>query len=1339
MEFNFISSRYLIIVVFFNCLFFSFNSQLFSQNFERKETQSKLGILEENNGVAVADFDGDNDLDLFVVAKTKDQNGLEMSHSRLFMNINDGTFQDVTQESGLMDLYPSVEVDIEGGFQGFKFGASWGDYDNDGFPDLFLTNAYTIQLFHNEGNGTFVEKTIEAGFEARNNCNNTSASWFDFNRDGFLDIYIGDWAFCDGNSFYLNNGDGTFQNITTELGIAGNNYNTYLGMPFDANNDGWPDLYISNDIFTPNNLLINQNGTNFTEQGEIYGVDDDGNGMGIAVGDYNNDGLFDMFVTNISSNALLTNQGNNTFMDLAADHGLFDTGWAWDTRFSDFDLDGDEDLFVINGYTGSDTNYYFKNLHLEGGNTFSDLSEQVNFYDNTTSMGAEVFDYDNDGDLDIFLANVNGPSYFYENKIISAIEPNEFQWFKVSLEGTTSNKNAIGTTLSLTTELGTMHRYYSGVGLMSQSLQPVHFGLGTASQILEVKIKWPSGLVEFHENLPANTTILATEGNGYQVLNIQPSDKIQGCTDPNSCSYNPDALVDDGSCTYLESNQITGSTNSGYLRNEIYSYPLSDGAQATWEVSGGEIIAGHGTGSITVKWGLEQTGTVSIVESLDCSSLPVELTVNLGIAQALENQSVVRLWNEALLESIRGDYARPTVHARNLFHTSIAMYDAWAIYDDRARPYLIGNKVHDYESFLDEFTPLEPIEQARNKSLSFAAYRVLSHRFQNSPNAERSMEIYDLLMNQLGYDINDAATNYTDGDAAALGNYIAQTVISYGYTDGAHEITQYNNVHYQPVNEPLVPIQAGNETLTDPNRWQPLSLDSFIDQSGNLIEGSTPEFLSPEWGDVAPFSLSEDLKVTYSRDGNNYTVYHDPGAPPYLDTTVSSVESDAYKWGYSAVSIWGSHLDPTDNVLWDISPNSIGNVAISSMPDSFDNYPDFYNLIQGGDTGLGYDINPHTNSPYSEQLVPRGDYARVLAEFWADGPDSETPPGHWFTLLNYVNDHDLLEKKLGGSGEVLQQTEWDVKSYFLMGGAMHDAAITAWAIKGWYDYIRPISAIRFLSDKGQSSDPSEQNYDIAGIPLIGGFIEIVENGDPLAGNNEEHIGKIKLYTWKGHDYINNTEVDQAGVGWILAENWWPYQRPTFVTPPFAGYVSGHSTYSRAAAEIMTLLTGDAYFPGGYGEFIARKNEFLVFEEGPSVDVKLQWATYRDASDQCSLSRIWGGIHPPADDIPGRLIGQQLGIDAFNFGVEYFSGKLQPEIPTAYLVYPNPSPNGIIFIANTLQSDSFRLVDMKGSTTTGIVKQYDETSKITSLKYPQSIASGVYILQINDASKILIKI
>ena len=149
------------------------------------------------------------------------------------------------------------------------------------------------------------------------------------------------------------------------------------------------------------------------------------------------------------------------------------------------------------------------------------------------------------------------------------------------------------------------------------------------------------------------------------------------------------------------------------------------------------------------------------------------------------------------------------------------------------------------------------------------------------------------------------------------------------------------------------------------------------------------------------------------------------------------------------------------------------------------------------------------------------------------------------------------------------------------------------------------------------------------------------------------VDKIKLKTWRGPTYIGNPDFDSSGVGWILAEDWWPYQRTSFVTPAFAGYVSGHSTFSSAAAEVLTLLTGDPFFPGGLGEFRAERNRFLVFEEGPSVDVVLQWATYHDASEQSCLSRMWGGIHPPADDIPARRVGARVGIEAFAHAEGYF--------------------------------------------------------------------------------------
>ncbi len=576
------------------------------------------------------------------------------------------------------------------------------------------------------------------------------------------------------------------------------------------------------------------------------------------------------------------------------------------------------------------------------------------------------------------------------------------------------------------------------------------------------------------------------------------------------------------------------------------------------------------------------------------------------------------------------------------------MYDAWAAYDGQAETYLLGKTIGGFSCSFDGITIPVDLHPAREKAISHAALRLLLHRFSGSPNSAATAATIRAEMDALGHDPDDESIDYQSGSAAALGNYIADCYIRFGLQDGANEANDYANLSYQPVNLPIEPELPGNPNITDLDRWQPISLTLFIDQAGNPIN-SEPEFLSPEWGSVQPFSLSDVDRTSYQRDGFDYSVYLDPGAPP----SIVGPLVDEYKWGFSLVSIWSSQLDPADGVMIDISPASVGN--ITAFPASIAEYRNFYDLFDGGDASLGYASNPVTGAPYAPQMVPRGDYARVLAEFWADGPDSETPPGHWFVILNEVSDHPDLRKQFEGAGEDLGPLEWDTKAYFLLGGAMHDSAIAAWGIKGWYDYIRPVSAIRAMADRGQSSDPTLASFSSDGIPLEPGYVELVEAGDSLAGASGENVGKIKLYAWRGPDFIFNPAVDQAGVGWILAENWWPYQRPSFVTPPFAGYVSGHSTYSRAAAEVLTLLTGSKYFPGGMSGFEIAANDFLVFEEGPSVDMTLQWATYRDASDQCSLSRIWGGIHPPADDIPGRRIGEQIGIRAFEHAKTYFDG------------------------------------------------------------------------------------
>ena len=690
--------------------------------------------------------------------------------------------------------------------------------------------------------------------------------------------------------------------------------------------------------------------------------------------------------------------------------------------------------------------------------------------------------------------------------------------------------------------------------------------------------------------------------------------------------------------------------------------------------------------------------------------------------------SVARDWNEELLEAIRNDFARPTVHARNLFHSSILMYDAWAIFDDDAETVFLGKSFGGYTTNFNGISTSVNSNEAIHEIISYAMYRLFNHRFSNSPNATITLEDFTTLFESYGYDTAITSTDYSSNSYAALGNYMAQEMINFGLQDGSNEQNDYENQYYTVSNDPLLLDYYEDNSTINPNRWQPLAFDVFIDQSGNMFPLETPDFLCPEWGQVTPFSLKiEDLTIL--NNGFDSYVYNNPSPPEYIQNSSSNGIEDPYKWNFALVIAWSAHLDQADNTLLDISPASLGNTDINSFPSTFQEYQSFYNFTDGGAVGSGHDLNPITGLAYSPQLVKRGDYARVLAEFWADGPDSETPPGHWFTILNYVSDHPETVKKFGGQGIVLSDLEWDIKSYLVLGGAMHDSAINIWGIKGYYDYIRPISAIRYMASKGQSSDSSLSNFNSHGLPLIPGLIEVIETGDPLADNDDSNIGLIKVKSWKGPEYITNPDTDVAGVDWILGTHWWPYQRPTFVTPPFAGYLSGHSAFSRAAAESLTKITGSEFFPGGIGTFDVLENEFLVFEEGPSESFTLQWATYQDASDQTSLSRIWGGIHPPIDDIKGRIIGEKIGQESFDLAQQYFTGTLNDSSILLNKnntdVYPNPVLNTLHIKTNYLEEITLELYSLTGTLLVSNNRINHEGSIDLQLDY---LAKGIYILK-----------
>jgi hypothetical protein len=293
-------------------------------------------------------------------------------------------------------------------------------------------------------------------------------------------------------------------------------------------------------------------------------------------------------------------------------------------------------------------------------------------------------------------------------------------------------------------------------------------------------------------------------------------------------------------------------------------------------------------------------------------------------------------------------------------------------------------------------------------------------------------------------------------------------------------------------------------------------------------------------------------------------------------------------------------------------------------------------------------------------MINEGDFARVMAEFWADGPKSETPPGHWNVLANLVSDELAPNLRIGGAGPALDRLEWDIKMYFALNGAVHDAAIAAWGLKGRYDGTRPISMIRYMGGLGQSSDPGQPSYDREGLPLVPGLVELVSRETTAAGQRHAaligHEGEIAIRAWAGNP--EDPKTQSGGVSWIRAVDWVPYQLPTFVTPSFQGYVSGHSTFSRAAAEVLTSFTGSEFFPGGISGYTIKAGS-LKFEKGPTTDIRLEWATYYDASDQAGQSRLYGGIHVEADDFTGRVIGAGCGKNAWARAQLYYTGHIAP--------------------------------------------------------------------------------
>jgi hypothetical protein len=676
---------------------------------------------------------------------------------------------------------------------------------------------------------------------------------------------------------------------------------------------------------------------------------------------------------------------------------------------------------------------------------------------------------------------------------------------------------------------------------------------------------------------------------------------------------------------------------------------------------------------------------------------------------------VAREWNEETLGAIRRNVPDPPGHARNLFHVAVAMYNAWAAWDGEAVGYGYDEKGGEAGD----------VAAARREAVSYAAHRVLRVRFGVGVGSGESVAAIDARLVAQGYRLEVAmAPVVAGGGPGELGKRCGEAVLTWSQADGFDQKSypqpytwQVNPNLLRPLSVlgvngmlvPNMPLGYGIPEGTDPNFWQPLDLSASVTQNGLPQPGGAQNFVGVQGLATMPFSLEREHAAK---------PWLDPfGGPSRLSLPGQPSATDGqYREGVMDVLRSSSQLN--DGNLVDISPGSWGGNPL------------------GEDSGQGYSQNPYTGLPYASNRVRRGDFVRVLAEYWADGPHSETPPGHWHVLANEVADDPQFTKRMRGVGRVLDDLEWDVKMYFALSAATHDAACAAWSLKRYYSGVRPITAVRYMASRGQSGDPGQPSYDPAGLPLEPGVVELVTGVTAAPGGRHERIwdvrsgmeqpgidyqGQVVVRSWPGEHPLNlpapAVAAQSSPVRWMLGRDWLPFQRKTFNTPAFPGYVSGHSTFSRAAAEVLTLLTGSRDFPGGFHRHVFRANTMQI-DRGPSADVELQWCSYFDAADQAGQSRRWGGIHVPEDDFHGRRIGSEAGQRAFALAERYWTGSVagDPEAPSLEVL-----PEGVRLKWRALRGAWYRVqtsADLVTWVDAGpLVRSYDTAGVWTDAKGP----------------------
>lgn len=487
-------------------------------------------VESDGGGAAFLDYDQDGYLDLYLsngnfvdnLSMNEEEEPDRTRENALFRNLQNGTFEDVTSEAKVGD-------------RGYGMGVAVSDFDNDGYPDIYVSNYGPNILYHNNGDGNFTDVTEEAGV-AGNECS-VGATWLDYDNDSYLDLYVGNYITFDpeynyyyapdgfpgpmaydgqADVLYHNQGDGTFKNVTKEMGVFNENGRAMGVGAADYNNDGFVDIFVSNDHMV-NYLFYNVGGGKFEERGVQSGVAFNQIGeatisMSVDFADYNSDGLMDLFVSDNVYCSLHRNEGNGVFTErsykagIAVACGQF-VGWA--SSFLDYDNDGDLDLFKVNGelkHLYGQEDQLFQN---NGEGKFTDVSTErgAYFQDERVGRGACFGDYDNDGDIDAYIVNQEDHGVLLRNN-----KGNQNNWILLHLIGETSNKDGVGSRIAISS--GGKKQYAqkkSASGYVSTNDPRLHFGLGNNTLIESIEVIWPSGKVNHIENVKANQILKIRE------------------------------------------------------------------------------------------------------------------------------------------------------------------------------------------------------------------------------------------------------------------------------------------------------------------------------------------------------------------------------------------------------------------------------------------------------------------------------------------------------------------------------------------------------------------------------------------------------------------------------------------------------------------------------------------------------------------------------------------------------------------------------------------------------------------------------------------------------------